>query len=234
MRNPADHSDTEAGQIGNKEPILLGYPPKKVRCLPGSEVATGQEGKRDVAHPRHPWRLRDRATRDCREDLRGQEPRDAGSEDVDRHTRNDVIYPETHRGDRMQQATEDTTQQTQDNPPPGPKGNPPPCPEPGPEDHHPLESDVDHAGSFREEPSEAGQQDRHPPTKHRLGTASGSELVGVVEALNEGQDQHTEAGVGGPPEPGWRVLEPGHAGAPANAAAAARASSRSRALRATS
>ena len=89
----------------------------------------------------------------------GQEGGDAGGDDVDRDTGDDVVDAEDHGGDRVQDAAE------------APKTMAPSdagddavvvgevAGTERAEDHHALEADVDHAGALGPQAAETGQRD---------------------------------------------------------------------------
>ena len=97
---------------------------------------------------------------------------DAGREDVDRDTGDDVVDAEGDGGDRVQQAAEraadDAAEQRRAT---GCSCQPAQAPNQGAEDHHAFEADVDHAGPLGPQAAEAGQADRHgaAPARRRSG-----------------------------------------------------------------
>jgi hypothetical protein len=183
--------------------------------LEGAEqVRTGgQHGEGELRRlARHRRRLRDTAAGLVVgvEEL-GQEPDQAGGQDVDGHARDDVVHAQGDRGDRVQQPAEGAEEQPAQHgraPAPLVAGE---AGSPGAQDHHPVQADVDHAGTFGEQTTEGGQADRHGqqqrPRHHR---GRRERLLAADHAHERDHDQPAEDPPGHPPStasPGEQIGE---------------------------
>ena len=61
-----------------------------------------------------------------------------------------------------------------------------------PEDHHSLETDVDHAGPLGPQPAETGERDRHRGGDRRAERAARGDVVRVAQHPDEGQEDDAE------------------------------------------
>ena len=82
-------------------------------------------------------------------------------DDVDRHTADDVVDTEDHRGDGVDESAEHAHQDGAEDAGPGAVVVAEVAGAVGPEDHHSLEADVDDARTLGPQSAEPGEHDRH-------------------------------------------------------------------------
>ena len=122
---------SEAGQVGDEEPILLRRSSRGGRASSSSEqMPPARNGNVKLPDRRHAGRLRDRAAGSnlsvkISEDRNRAMP---GAEDVDRHPGDDVVDAELHRGDRMQQTAQGTAEHADEQCPTTARTSAPPMP----------------------------------------------------------------------------------------------------------
>src|SRR5690606_22444771 len=102
-------------------------------------------------------------------------------------TGHDVVDAERHGRDGVQQPAEGAAEDADEHPDPraplvaGPRARP------RPEDHHALETDVDHAGPLGPEPAEPGQEDRDGEAQRGADRPAGGHGLGVVDDADQRQ-----------------------------------------------
>jgi hypothetical protein len=101
-----------------------------------------------------------------------------------------VVDAEADRGHGVEQAGGGPTGDADGHAPPRPVLPGAPGPEPGPEDHHPLEADVDHAAALGEQATQGGEQDRDGEAQRQAERPERGQL-GVVRDLPDDR-QHEE------------------------------------------
>jgi hypothetical protein len=160
QRHVAGRSAQHPREVRHGEPVPLVQPPEHVGRVPAAEVAPREDRQVEAGHhPLHAGRLRGPRPRDALEHDHVQVPSGAGAEEVDGDAGHDVVDPEPHGGDRVQEAAERAADDAHDHRERGAVLDAAPGPEPHPEDHHPLEPDVDDAGPLGPETTEAGEAD---------------------------------------------------------------------------
>jgi hypothetical protein len=134
------------------------------------------------------------ATRHGGEGDLGEVLGDAQAQDVDRDTGDDVVDPERHGGERMQQAAEGAADRTGQDARPGiAELERAPGPGPGAQDHHALEADVDHAGPLGPQSAETGQADRHGQRDGGVDRSRRGEVDGAGDGAGERQQEDQAA-----------------------------------------
>ena len=101
-----------------------------------------------------------------------------GAEEVDGDAGHDVVDPEPHGGDGVEQPTERPAEHAEDHAPPRPELHAAVGAEPGAEDEHALEADVDDPGPLRPQTAQAGQPDRERQAQGRAERARAREARG--------------------------------------------------------
>jgi len=102
-----------------------------------------------------------------------------------------VVHPEADRGDGVEEAAGGSTGDSDDYSPPGSELECTPRAEPGPQDHHALEADVDHAGPFGPDAAQACKEDGDS-TPQRGSCGSGRDKViglGARQLLGNREDK---------------------------------------------
>ena len=155
-------------------------PHRRRRTSPFSSIVAqpvGQPRQGDPADVGNRRRLLLPAARGVGEQQLGQVQGDAGRQDVDRDTGDDVVDADRHRDQRVQQTAEQAADRAEEHARPR---TPLVTGVPGAEraeDHHALDADVDHAGPFRPQAGQAGQRDRRGRDDRGLDRAGGVEVV---------------------------------------------------------
>ena len=107
---------------------------------------------------------------------------DPGREDVDRHAGDDVVDPDGHRHQGVQQPAEQPADRAEEHPGPWTPLVARVAGAEGAEDHHALDADVHHTGPLRPQAGQAGQRDRRRGDDRGLDGAGRGQVVAPVSS----------------------------------------------------